>query len=494
MNARTGWSLYGKILAWLFLNAVALAIILALVLRVGFGINLGATFSATARGQLDSVGRLLVSELRRVPPPEWNTVLDRYDEAYGVTFLLFDPRGKPLAGASVVLPPTILRKLTQRGAGQPRDPSENEPVLKADGSFWLSKRLPPPRREERRPVAPGWIVVRSETLSAGGLFVDYRPWVAGLGVAVGFSILWWLPFVRRITLAVSAMRAATAQVARGDFAIADASAAPPPEDLNIPFSRAMRRRDELGSLARSIREMASRLQGFVTGQRRFLGDIAHELCAPIARAQVAVGILEQRVTSADRHRVDDLREEIEDMAKLVNELLSFTQASLDADRAKLTDVEVRAVIETAVRREGAGADVEIQVPISLSACADADLLGRATGNLVRNARRYAGSAGPISITGATTDDWVTITVEDSGPGVPGPSLDKLFDPFYRVDESRTRDSGGVGLGLAIVKNAIETCGGSVRCWNRHPTGFAVEMSLPGSSTKPLPRREPPTAT
>ncbi len=494
MNARTGWPLYGKILAWLFLNAVALAIVLALVLRAGFGIDLGATFSATARGQLDSVGRLLVSELRRVPPPKWNTVLDRYDEAYGVTFLLFDLRGKPLAGPSIVLPPTILQKLTQRGSGRPRDRGENEPVLKADGSFWLTKRLPPPRRDDRRPVALDWMVVRSESMSAGGLFVDFRPWVIGLSVAVGFSILWWLPFVRRITGAVSAMRSATAQVARGDFELGDPGTASSAKKLGTPFLRATRRRDELGSLARSIREMALRLHGFVTGQRRFLGDIAHGLCAPIARAQVALGILESRVADDDRRRVDDLREEIEDMAKLVNELLSFTKASLDANPAKLTDVEVRAVIETAVRREGAGADVEIRVPNSLSARADADLLGRATGNLVRNAVRYAGSAGPIIITGLARSGWITISCEDSGPGVPGSAVDKLFDPFYRVDESRTRDSGGVGLGLAIVKNAIETCGGSVRCWNRQPTGFAVEMSLPGSSTKSLPRREPPTAT
>jgi len=85
----------------------------------------------------------------------------------------------------------------------------------------------------------------------------------------------------------------------------------------------IRRRDELGRLGDAVDRMAERLQGFVTGQKRFLGDTAHELCTPLARIQMVVGILEQRADETSRSYVQDLREEVQHMSGLVSELLSF---------------------------------------------------------------------------------------------------------------------------------------------------------------------------
>jgi two-component system sensor histidine kinase CpxA len=240
--------------------------------------------------------------------------------------------------------------------------------------------------------------------------------------------------------------------------------------------------DLLASLGQSINRMAARLAGFVIGQKRFLGDIAHELCAPIARTQMALGILEQRADDKHKAYVEDLREEVQHMSSLVNELLSFSKASLGATTAKPVPVRLRSVAEDAVRRESTeGAQVRLDVPVELSAVAEPELLVRALANLLRNAIRYAGQAGPITISTRQEGQEILLTVADCGLGVPEPELARIFDPFYRLDASRDAATGGVGLGLAIVKTCVESCRGSVSCRNRQPSGLEVTIRLPAAA-------------
>jgi two-component system sensor histidine kinase CpxA len=258
------------------------------------------------------------------------------------------------------------------------------------------------------------------------------------------------------------MHLATDRIAHGEFdARADAQ-----------------RRDELGALGDAINRMALRLGGYVAGQRRFLGDIAHELSAPIARLQMGASILEQRAAPEDRERINDVREEVEHMGSLVNELLQFTRASLGGKPAQLVPVNLHEVAEKAVRREsGDTTQLSIAIPAELTASADPDLLQRALGNLLRNALRYAAHAGPITISAAREAGRVALRVTDSGPGIAPEDLPKIFDPFYRVDTARVRESGGVGLGLAIVKTCIEACSGTVTARNLTP-GLEVTIQLP----------------
>jgi two-component system sensor histidine kinase CpxA len=225
--------------------------------------------------------------------------------------------------------------------------------------------------------------------------------------------------------------------------------------------------------------MASRLAGFITGQKRFTSDIAHELCSPIARMQMAVGILEERAEPKDKQYVQDLSEEVQHISGLVNELLSFSKASLGATSLRLETVMLRPLAEKATKREARNeAEVRVDIPDELTAIADPELVVRALANLVRNAVRYAGETGPITIQARPLEGEVELIVADCGPGVPEEELPKLFDPFYRVDTSRARETGGVGLGLSIVKTCIESCHGSVTCRNRQPSGFEVVILLP----------------
>jgi len=303
--------------------------------------------------------------------------------------------------------------------------------------------------------------VMSHTLSGGGLFLEFKPWVlVGFG-AVIISVLFWLPLIRGITRSVSQMTHATAQVAEGRF------------DIRVNEAR----RDELGRLGQAINRMSGRLAGFVTGQKRFLGDVAHELCSPLARIQMALGILEQRADDKQRAYVDDVREEVQEMSSLVNELLSFSKAGLREKEIQLKPVALAEFARRVVAREAADDQVQIQIAEELQAQAEPDLLTRALANLLRNAIRYAGNAGPVVIRAAAQNGHVLLTVSDFGPGVPEEYLQQIFDQFFRLETSRSRDTGGIGLGLAIVKTCIQACQGTVAARNCQPTGLQVEICL-----------------
>jgi two-component system sensor histidine kinase CpxA len=317
-----------------------------------------------------------------------------------------------------------------------------------------------PVREPGNDVAsPGFLLMTSPSFFGTPLFFDYKPWLAIVGsMAIAF-VLCWLPFIRGMTGAVTQMSKVTEQIAEGRF------------EHHLPEGR----RDELGLLAGGINRMAGRLSGFVNGQKRFLGDIAHELCAPIARIQFALGILEQRSPPGT---IDDLQEEVRQMSNLVGELLSFSKTGMEQNRRQLVPVDVLEISKQAIAREGADADVTIEA--GLVVMADPDYLLRSIANLLRNSHRYAGNAGPVTISARREKNEVVITVADSGPGLPEEEVERVFTPFYRLETSRNRASGGAGLGLAIVRNCVEACKGTVRCRNRVPTGLEVEIRLPAA--------------
>ena len=268
--------------------------------------------------------------------------------------------------------------------------------------------------------------------------------------------------VRNITRPLARMTHATEEVAKGRF------------DVSIHESRT----DEIGRLARAINHMTSRLSAFVKGQKRFFGDVAHELGSPIARIQFGLGALEQRVEEKNRKRVIEVMEDVDHMSKLVGELLAFSRADMRSDKVKLEKIDLLPAVQTAVKREiTPTAEIVTKVAPGIRVVASSELLTRALANLIRNAIKYAGAAGPIYVSAEEKKDVVEIEVRDSGSGVPEDLLDQLFEPFFRPETSRDRDSGGVGLGLAIVKTCVETCNGTVSATNLKPIGFSVTITL-----------------
>jgi two-component system sensor histidine kinase CpxA len=313
------------------------------------------------------------------------------------------------------------------------------------------------------PTLPATLLLASRTFWTNSFFFQLQPWFAVAAIVVAVSALCWAPFVGGVTRSIHRLTRATGEIADGRFGGHVAEG----------------RRDELGRLGGSIQVMASRLESMARGQKRFLGDAAHELRSPLARIQVVLALLERRGNEADRENLADLREDVELMTRLTDELLAFARSELRPDPLPLVATPLAEIAERVVRLEGRdGADVRVEVPKELAALADSESLFRAVANVVRNAVRHAGSAGPITLGASANGRDVIVTVADSGPGIPAASLDRVFEPFYRVEESRSRQSGGVGLGLAIARSCVVACGGSIECRNRTPQpGLLVTIRL-----------------
>jgi two-component system sensor histidine kinase CpxA len=495
---RPRFPLSAKILLWFFANLVLIGIGVFGFIEFEFHLGPESLLGGRAGRRVDALADLVSGEIKATPPEHWDDELARAGNLYGLRLLIAGPDGRRIAGVDIPLPDEVRARLYRPRPPQPPsplrppgpwenrpEPNDAGPPLRPDDGgpppppgperprerrmlhtdhptqYWLLLAIDAPRPGPGGgPRPPMTLIAESDSIGLGGLVLDVTPWVAAAGAVIVFSLLFWLPLVRGITRSIREMTDATARVAEGRF------------DEPVKTERS----DELGRLAQSINQMTERLSGFVNGQKRFLGDIAHELCSPLARAEVALGILEQRMGAAP---LEDLREEVRQMSGLVNELLSFSKASLSAGRVKLESVSLRDVVERAIAREDlAEARIDVAIPDDLRANADPDLLCRAVSNLLRNAVKYAGDAGPVEVHAERNGGEVVLAIADHGPGVPEEALPKLFDPFYRVDASRARETGGTGLGLAIVKTCVESCGGTVKCENRAPHGLRAVLTLP----------------
>ena len=465
--------LSSRILLLSFLNVTLLVAVFAIFARLQYRFELSSFLLAPARDRMFSVSRLIGLELPQNPPTSWTALLARFSATYPARFYLFLDDGSELAGPPVKLPASVMQSILDDRPPGPdpvpdpgphhhgRGPHEPPLLLSEAGHYWVGIHIPI-FSNAPQPPAHGTLVWEFSSLWTNPFFFDYRPWLAVILAMIVVSVACWLPLIRGLTRSITQLTGAAGRIAEGDF--------------NVPVS--IQRQDELGQLAQAIRFMAHRLSSYVHGQKRFLGDVAHELCSPIARIQVSLGILEQRAAPDQAEYIDGLHEEIAQMSGLVNELLSFSRAQVNGAQTPMQAVNVSETVARVIEREAAQpAVVENRVPRNIEVMAHPEYLSRSLANLVRNAVRYAGDAGPITVTAQNGAGTVSISVADRGPGLPDGELDEVFRPFYRPEFARQRETGGTGLGLAIVKSCIEACGGSVTCRNRAPRGLEVEIRL-----------------
>jgi two-component system sensor histidine kinase CpxA len=406
-----------------------------------------------AQADANHDGQLTTNELRnffRIPPGSGKT----------------RPAPPPSRPGSVIIPPLRTANPTRHWAGVEipvRIQTGTEELPEEDLDLTRLRRSRQGRRGQ--PPQTYWmatLLTMSESGGDQGLFAEPLSWVPIVLGTIGLSALFWLPMVRNITRPIAEITAATEQIAEGKF------------DTRVGTERT----DEIGRVGQAVDHMAARLDGFVKGQRRFLGDISHELCSPIARIQVALGILDQRADTQQKKYVQDVQDEVEHMSELVNELLLFSQEGVNPKTIELKQVNLREVIDQIVEREGdASSQIKISVDKDFSVIANSQRLSLALGNLVRNAVQYASDAGPISVSAKRENESIIINITDNGPGLSEECLPRIFDPLYRPELSRGRDTGGVGLGLAIVKTCVEACNGTVVCRNREPSGLEFTIHL-----------------
>ena len=481
------FSLFTKTMLWFFLNLLILGAVLFFIFNLDFRFAPRSPFFRESANRIEALSRLVSLEMSGETRAEQDRTLAKYGEVYKIEFLVYDEKGEQLAGKEKPLPPQILDELAhqrfERPPPPPADVPENErlprlppppggpPIFaKTDDPtlFWSGSRMLFYDKNKGEPINAVLMTV-SDSPSGRGFFFNPTPWLVIGGIVVLGSILFWLPFVRGITKNIGQMTRATEQIAAEKF------------DARVSETRT----DELGRLGAAINRMAEKLAGFVYGQKRFLGDISHELNSPLARLQLSLSVMEDYADDKTQTYLESAKEEVELMTKLVNELLTFSKAGMQAAEIKLESVVLRPLVESVVGRENKTDQAEFVIAIdeNLRVAAHGEMLARAISNVVRNAIRYAGDHGKINIAAHRENSQTILTIADNGTGVPESQIGRLFDPFYRVEAHRSRETGGSGLGLAIVKTCVEACGGKVSARNLKPRGLEVEISLENEKRK-----------
>jgi two-component system sensor histidine kinase CpxA len=303
--------------------------------------------------------------------------------------------------------------------------------------------------------------------------------VPGLIIAVLSSGLVCYFLAWYMTKPIVRLRAATRRLAAGDLSARTGAS---------PWAVHSRRGDEIAGLLRDFDAMAARLETLLKAQSRLLNDISHELRSPLARLNVALGLARQRSGPESASMLERIELEAGRLNELIGRLLTLARMEDGEQRAPSTpvlldDVVLNVAEDAEFEAQARHCHVHSEIPSgSWGVRGDASLLHSAIENVVRNAIRYTREGTTVEIhlekTENASGEEAVVRVTDCGDGVPAEALERLFQPFYRLDDARGRQTGGVGLGLAITERAVRFHGGRVLAMNRAEGGLMVEIHLP----------------
>jgi signal transduction histidine kinase len=337
---------------------------------------------------------------------------------------------------------------------------------------------PPP--QNFRAMRPAPQIVAADGTSYTILIVPRRPSVFGALSRPGIPLA-----VLAVALIVSAL--ASGWLARHFSApirrLQEGARAVATESLDLRVSAGLDgRNDELAVLARDFDAMADQLKANRTARTRLLRDISHELRSPLARMRVALGLVRQMPADAAR-QLDRLESEVERLDKLISQVLQLARLQSADSHYEREPVPIDEIIEEVARDaqfEGAAKGCLISTIGKAGVCVSGnrELLRSAIENVLRNAVRYSPPSTPVELLVKAADGSLQIAVRDRGPGVPGDDLTRIFEPFFRVAESRDRGSGGEGIGLAITAQVFRSHGGTAVAVNRPDGGLEVRLSMP----------------
>jgi signal transduction histidine kinase len=241
--------------------------------------------------------------------------------------------------------------------------------------------------------------------------------------------------------------------------------------------------DEIHRLAITLNAMLDRIDSATSRQRTFVGDAAHELRSPLASLRVQLEVAQRLGPSADWAAVlDDVLVDVERLDRLVDDLLTLARLDESDALTHREPVELDQLVEEVVRGYGHARVPVLAKTQPAATSGDPDALRRVAINLVDNAVRYAAREVHVTVAPGKRNGRpvVRLIVIDDGPGIAEDERERVFDRFYRVQESRSRDSGGTGLGLPIVRDIVRNHGGRVRLTARDDgaSGLRAIVVLP----------------
>src|SRR5579872_3528529 len=438
-----------------FWMAQALFVVLAIVVTVAFRPR-----SSTWEGLRTTALNDAVNAFEEGGEAQLRQYMEGLERSQHVRAYLFDEHGNEVSHRGA---PDWAMRVASGGPRSPRDgfiipapPVQRDSRASSDGKhrYTLVLGLPPGPRVFFGPrglPVPGLIIA----IISSGL--------------VCYLLSWYMtkPIVR--------LRAATRQLAAGDLTAR--SGAP-----------ASKRRDEVAGLMRDFDGMAERLEMLVKAQSRLLNDISHELRSPLARLNVALGLARQRAGVESVDMLDRIELEASRLNELIGRILTLARLEDGEQRVPQTPVPLDELVanvaeDAEFEAQERHCHVHTVIPDGNWGVRGNDsLLHSAVENVVRNAIRYTAEGSSVEIALAREvrggGAEAILRVSDAGPGVPEDALEKLFEPFYRLDDARGRLTGGVGLGLATTERAVRFHGGKVSAFNRAEGGLMVEIRLP----------------
>lgn len=438
-----------------FWLALALFVVLAIVVTLAFRPR-GTTYEALRTTVLNDAVEAYESGGQQA----LRTYLETVDHTQHVRAYLFDEHGVELSGRGA---PDWAMRIAAGGPRIPHDgfvfpspPVQRDSRVSSDGQhrYTVVVGFPPGPRVffgPRGMPVPGLLIA---VISSG---------------IVCYFLSWYLtkPIVR--------LRAATRQLAAGDLTAR----------AGAPIGM---RSDEVAGLMRDFDTMAERLESLVKAQSRLLNDISHELRSPLARLNVALGLARQRANPESVAMLERIELEATRLNELISRILTLARLEDGEQHVPQTAVPLDELVLTVAEdaefeAQARHCHVESTIPEGdWEVRGDGALLHSAIENVVRNAIRYTGEGTTVGVelrrSAGNGPPEALVRITDCGAGVPALELDKLFQPFYRLDDARGRNTGGVGLGLAITERAVRFHGGKIAASNRAEGGLAVEIRLP----------------
>lgn len=279
--------------------------------------------------------------------------------------------------------------------------------------------------------------------------VAWSTWITlGTSIVLTAAALLWA--LRRITYPLAKLSAAAERLGRGEAV----------DDLTPTGPR------EVQTLTQAFNRMRERLTRFVSERTRILAALSHDLRSPLTAMKLRIELLNVDENQQRLQRI------VDEMQEMVEATLAFARGTASHEPHIVFDIS-DLVHEVTDEFDG-GVTLPDQLPL-LAVRAQRINMKRVLRNIVENALRYAGSA---TIRAGENRDMAEIWICDEGPGIPEDKMEEVFDPFVRLEDSRSRETGGTGLGLTIARTLVRANGGDIRLLNRLEDGLCVEIALP----------------
>ena len=308
------------------------------------------------------------------------------------------------------------------------------------------------------------------------------PLLRSLAVAMAISgiVCFWL--ARYLSAPIVRLRNAAQEVAGGNLAARAGK-------------QITHRHDEIAELVRDFDQMAAQIESLMCAQKRLISDVSHEFRSPLTRINLAAELIRNVDGLAVKTAIARIEQETKRLNGMISNLLTLSKIDACESVADTKTIDVADLLQQIV----ADADFEARLRncrVVLHTSEDCTVAGSpelfrsAVENAIRNAIRYTAEHTEVEVCLTCVANYAAastamIAVRDHGPGVPESSLDDLFRPFFRLDESRERSTGGVGLGLAIAQRAVRFHGGEIKAQNRSGGGLEVMISFPVASSSAL---------